>query len=293
MIGASRRCLPLRVMRSGGARRRTSGPMTTLSRVDYAPDAEVHGGSLRARRDAWARALPHITDNHQVCPRTFEGVGAHIVVDCRPGWRRRQKEGATMFTRTNHETCSILPSATTMSLAELIEKHSSAVGQSLRRLGVAPADVDDARQQVWLTAAHCMGRIRRGAERAFLMTLVRHEAGHVRRSYRRRPGPTAAEVDELPGVAVSCDEMEDRRRRVLEAHAVLAEMSDELRSVLWLGEIVEASTRDIAGLLGIPLGTAKSRLRRARTEGLRRGTARASRGASPGAAPSPASHFAT
>ena len=47
-------------------------------------------------------------------------------------------------------------------------------------------------------------------------------------------------------------------------------MDDELRRVLVLFEIEELTSQQIAELLEIPLGTAKSRLRRARGEFLAR-----------------------
>jgi RNA polymerase sigma-70 factor, ECF subfamily len=163
---------------------------------------------------------------------------------------------------------------TTLSLSDIIKLHSSAVSLSLRRMGVARDDVEDARQRVWLTAAQCIGRIRHGAERSFLMALARREAGHVRRSYRRRPPAGDTDVDTLAAGHVFGDEALERRRLVQEAEALLADLEQELRSVLWLGDVVEASAIEIAEQLEIPVGTAKSRLRRARAEALRRGAAR-------------------
>src|SRR4051812_16425864 len=71
--------------------------------------------------------------------------------------------------------------------------HSTAIfGQSafvlrtLRRFGVRADDVEDAAQRVFLTAANRIEDITVGAERAFLYGVAIREAGHVRRSYRRR-----------------------------------------------------------------------------------------------------------
>jgi RNA polymerase sigma-70 factor (ECF subfamily) len=47
---------------------------------------------------------------------------------------------------------------------------------------------------------------------------------------------------------------------------VLEEMADDLRAVFVLFEIEEMSAQQISELMDIPLGTAKSRLRRARED---------------------------
>jgi len=147
----------------------------------------------------------------------------------------------------------------------------------MERLGVARCDVDDARQRVWLTALRHIERMRPGSEGAFLRMVARREAGHVRRTYRRRSEVPSAEFDELASAALPSDELVARRQQLEHAHDVLQNMDTELRRVLLLSEVDDASTRHIAGMLDIPLGTVKSRLRRARADGLRRGLAREGR----------------
>src|SRR4051812_1852950 len=64
--------------------------------------------------------------------------------------------------------------------------HGPFVMRTLRRFGVHAADVEDAAQRVFLTVANRLGDITVGAERSFLYCVAKREAGHVRRSYRRR-----------------------------------------------------------------------------------------------------------
>src|SRR3954471_7434954 len=76
-------------------------------------------------------------------------------------------------------------------LRRMVGDHFDMIWRSLRRFGVREADIDDLIQRVFLTASRRLAEIRPGAERAFLFAVAIREAGHVRRSYRRR-----AEVSE-------------------------------------------------------------------------------------------------
>jgi RNA polymerase sigma factor (sigma-70 family) len=155
---------------------------------------------------------------------------------------------------------------TAMPLNQMVEYYGAAVRQLLARLGLERCDADDIMQRVWLTASHCSHRIHRGAERAFLLTVARREASHVRRSQRRRSEVAYAELDDFASAAPDGDEWVERRQRLEQVSAILDEMDDGLRAVLLLFQVSEASAREVAGLLDIPVGTAKSRLRRARAD---------------------------
>ena len=160
-------------------------------------------------------------------------------------------------------------SQATAPLERLIQRHSSQIGSLLRRLGVAPGDVDDARQRVWLTVSRSLLRIRGGAELAFLRAVARGEASHMRRTYARR-SELYAEGPESRALDAASDEQLNQRQQLAQAAAVLHAMDDNLRTVLMMFELGEASLAEIALELGIPVGTVKSRLRRARAELSRR-----------------------
>jgi RNA polymerase sigma-70 factor, ECF subfamily len=153
-----------------------------------------------------------------------------------------------------------------MSLEQLIQKYWSPIGLALERLGVARSDVDDVRQRVWLTLSRYMDKLQPGSERAFLFAVARREAGHTRRSYRRRAEVTRADFDEFVSSALAGEELVHRRQLLERAQAVLQEMEHDLRVVLVLAEVDEASAREVAARLDIPIGTVKSRLRRARAD---------------------------
>jgi RNA polymerase sigma-70 factor (ECF subfamily) len=71
-------------------------------------------------------------------------------------------------------------------------------------------------------------------------------------------------LDGTPHDSHSPEELLDRRRAAQLLDCVLDEMTDDCRQVLVLFEFEQMSTPEIAQLVGIPLGTAASRLRRAR-----------------------------
>jgi RNA polymerase sigma-70 factor (ECF subfamily) len=71
-------------------------------------------------------------------------------------------------------------------------------------------------------------------------------------------------MDHRADAGSKVEDLVDRRRAVELADRVLAQMEPSLLTVFVLFEIEGLSTPEIAELVGVPLGTAASRLRRAR-----------------------------
>jgi RNA polymerase sigma-70 factor (ECF subfamily) len=151
-------------------------------------------------------------------------------------------------------------------LRELVDAHFTFVWRSLRRAGVSEADADDATQRVFLTVSRRLAEIRPGAEKAFIYSVVQGEAGHLRRSYQRRGEVGAEQIEDRSTGRPRPDELAGRRQALQHVRAVLGAMDEVLRSVFVLFEIEEMSCQEIARTLGIPLGTVKSRLQRARED---------------------------
>jgi RNA polymerase sigma-70 factor (ECF subfamily) len=131
-------------------------------------------------------------------------------------------------------------------------------------MGVSGARIDDAAQHVFLVAAQAIPRIVAGSERAFLYaTAVRVAHGMRRRSEREIPGSEVAlGSSSLP----TADELTDQKRARAILDRLLEEMELDTRTVFVLFEIDGFTAPEIAALLGVPLGTVASRLRRAREQ---------------------------
>ncbi len=149
-------------------------------------------------------------------------------------------------------------------LRALLNEHFQLVWRTLRRLGVATPDLDDASQQVFLVVSRKLSAIELGKEKPFIFQTALRVASDARRTVRRRHevlDPTLLQgVDTSPGPEAIT--LRKQARALLDA--VLDDMPIELRAVFVFFEIEEMSSIEIGELLGIPTGTVASRLRRAR-----------------------------
>jgi RNA polymerase sigma-70 factor (ECF subfamily) len=149
-------------------------------------------------------------------------------------------------------------------LCAAIDEHFDFIWRLLRRLGLRPADADDAAQQVFMIATQKLHAIAEGSERSFLYGTAVRVAANARRAAARKREDTAEAIE----LHASPSMQPDARRTLDEAWALLDQlldrMPDELRRVLVLAEIEQLEVAHIAVLEGIPEGTAASRLRRAR-----------------------------
>jgi RNA polymerase sigma-70 factor (ECF subfamily) len=147
---------------------------------------------------------------------------------------------------------------------QLVAQHLDFVWRLLRRFGAAPSDADDLAQQVFMIAARKWHELPRGKERAFLYGTARRVAANARRDQRRRPEVSDAALAATRAPGLSPDEGAELSRAALLLDELLGRLPEELRRVLVLAELEEATVPAIAELEGIPEGTAASRLRRAR-----------------------------
>lgn len=147
-------------------------------------------------------------------------------------------------------------------LASLFTSHHELIWRTLRRLGASPEQAADCTQQAFVIAAERFFQIRPGCERAFLFST----ALGLAHTSRRREWRCQLEGDmELHGQRVRQEEKATREhyaRQLMDR--VLSKMDSTLVSVFALFELEGLSSPEIAELVGIPLGTVASRLRRAR-----------------------------
>jgi RNA polymerase sigma-70 factor, ECF subfamily len=160
-------------------------------------------------------------------------------------------------------------------LEELYRAHHQVIWRTLRRMGFSPEAAADHTQQAYLIALERLDRILPGSERAFLFSTAIFFGRTVLRKERRME--LSDEVDAGSDGGAAARGVDQRQIALDLLERILDGMDPDLVTVFTLYEIEGLSSPEIAELLGIPLGTVASRLRRAR-EAFRSRAARAERG---------------
>ncbi|AKU97340.1 RNA polymerase sigma factor RpoE [Labilithrix luteola] len=153
-------------------------------------------------------------------------------------------------------------------LRQLAIDHYDFVWRSLRRLGVMPPETDDAAQRVFLTLAQKLPNVEPSKERSYVFGIVVRVAANARRgraTARQREVPESDVPSSLAHEATAEAALSRAEERVM-LDEILACLPEERRIVFMLFELEELTLVEITELLGIPIGTVTSRLRRAREE---------------------------
>lgn len=148
----------------------------------------------------------------------------------------------------------------------LFDAHLGLVVSVVKRAGVAHDRIDDVAQRVFVVAARRLATIEPDREAAFLAAVAARTAAE---SKRRDPRRREVALDE-PYADVAIEDR-DRPDAIAERHEALAlavaafeSLPDDLREVYTRVELAEETLPRVAESLGVPVGTATSRLRRAR-----------------------------
>jgi RNA polymerase sigma-70 factor (ECF subfamily) len=149
----------------------------------------------------------------------------------------------------------------------MLEAHHASIWRLLRRFGVPQHAVDDAAQEVFWIAARRLADIKHGSEHAFLYGIAIRVAAEARRNAQRnRETPESDALDQVSDGAPNPEQLLDERRSRELLDRVLDAMNTDLRTAFVLFELEGLEIQEIAEVLGIPIGTVGSRLRRAREE---------------------------
>ena len=148
-------------------------------------------------------------------------------------------------------------------LEAIYREHHTFVWRSLRRLGVADADVDDLVQEVFVVVHR---RLEEFEGRSAITTWLFGIAYRVMQEHHRKGAARARREQQLeegrPPTAP------DRRLSRVEAVGVLDELLDRLgeeqRTVFVMAEVAKLTAPEIAELTGAKLNTVYSRMRLAR-----------------------------
>lgn len=134
--------------------------------------------------------------------------------------------------------------------------------RSIRSLLFDRADVDDAVQATLIAVAERIGGYRGDARfTTWLDRVARNEALMLLRRKQRRTEPSGQDLPELDLSARRLSSLVADQQQLA---AAMSELTAEHREVLQLREALGLSYDDIAVRLGLPVGTVRSRISRAR-----------------------------
>jgi RNA polymerase sigma-70 factor (ECF subfamily) len=151
------------------------------------------------------------------------------------------------------------------SIAEIFSGHARFLWRALAGLGVRPADVDDALQEVFLVVHKKLGNFDGRSLRSWLYSICLRVAADYRKSARVRLEVPVSEVPDAP-LAPSQHEKLYTNQMFERLLSALDALDDDQRSAFVLYEIEELTLRETAEALSCPLQTVYSRLRTAREQ---------------------------
>ena len=156
----------------------------------------------------------------------------------------------------------------------LYDQHFDFVWRSLRRLGVAGADLEDAAQDVFVVVHRRLASFeRRASIRTWIFGIALRVAKLYRQRNARQRERTACDEALLVCPRGTPEEVRASMQAAERVQSLLEEMDDDKRAVFVLAELEHMPASEIATALGIPMNTVYSRLRLARgvfENGLRR-----------------------
>ena len=126
-------------------------------------------------------------------------------------------------------------------------------------------DAEDAVQEAYMRAYKAFARFRGGDGKAWFMTILRNVCYTMIKKLRSHetPEPFDEEIHQTIGES----EMQEAFRQKASAetlHAALDKLPDEFREIVVLHDLEGFAYKEIAAVVGIPIGTVMSRLARAR-----------------------------
>ena len=149
---------------------------------------------------------------------------------------------------------------------QLVLPHLPAAYNLARWLVREESEAEDMVQEACLKAFHAFDGFRGDDARSWLLTIVRNSCFTA---LRKRKAADITEYDEETHACVAVTPDPETLRIRTEnrelVHRALGELPAESREILVLREMEGLSYRELAQIIGLPIGTIMSRLARART----------------------------
>ena len=144
-------------------------------------------------------------------------------------------------------------------------------GLTLRMLG-DPASAEDVTQDAFIRAWQRFETFRGGSFRSWLFTIAANRARDELRRRGRRPStsldearddPNRADLDP-PDAGPTSHDLVEQAELLRSLESALSTLPDDWREIVVLADVQGLDYAEVAAVVGIPVGTVKSRLSRAR-----------------------------
>lgn len=157
---------------------------------------------------------------------------------------------------------------------QLVLRYQNDVFNLAVRMLADPDQAEDATQNAFLSAYRHIRTFRGGSFRAWLMRIATNACYDELRRVQRRQwislNPLNEQGEEMETPAWMVDESDSpedvviRRDLGRTLQACLQKLGDEARAIILMVDLLGMDYQEVAQVLGVPLGTVKSRLARAR-----------------------------
>jgi len=156
--------------------------------------------------------------------------------------------------------------APSMNVEEIYGQYADFAWRCLRRMGVPHEDLADAMQDVFLTVHRTLsGFQERSSASTWVFTICRSVARDRRmRAFRRYEVVAGDNLPDQVDLRADPEAHAEHNQRLRTLETILAGLDTDLRNVFVLFEIEAMTGDEIGEALGIPAGTAYSRLALAR-----------------------------
>ncbi len=150
--------------------------------------------------------------------------------------------------------------AAPLDVGQLVAEHHASLYRYAYRLAGSAADAEDLTQQVFLIAQQKLSQLRNAdCVRGWLFTVLRN--CYLKDRRQRTPISAATAALDVDAIAEEAVEHEIDGERL---QAAIDSLEDDFKTTLLLFYFEHRSYREIAEVLGIPIGTVMSRLARAK-----------------------------
>ncbi|MBI4728238.1 MAG: sigma-70 family RNA polymerase sigma factor [Acidobacteria bacterium] len=150
---------------------------------------------------------------------------------------------------------------------EIVARYERQVWAVALRMCGEPEDARDVAQETFVSAMRGLRAFRADARLStWLHRIAVNASLDLLRRRGRRETRALDDVCDRPDPGPGPEESAERAERAGAVRAALARLSPDHRATIVLHDLEQLGYSEIAGVLGIPLGTVKSRIHRARLE---------------------------